>query len=105
MSQNEATSPSPLNRAQRLSNVGTRAYWRRKYPLALCALTEAAAAGEPTAYYNLGILYSDGLAVAPDTVMACSCYRNAAERGHTAAAFNLGQAYRKGTGVSQDYAE
>jgi TPR repeat protein len=73
--------------------------------LALRALTAAAAAGEPTAYYNLGILYSDGLAVAPDPVMACSCYRDAAERGHAAAAFNLGQAYRRGTGVAQDYAE
>jgi hypothetical protein len=85
--------------------AGLRAYERGDYPAAMRAFERAEAAGDPQAFYNLGVAHAEGRAVPRDPVRAVAYYRRGAAAGNALAAFNLAQAYRKGEGAPQDFAE
>ena len=53
----------------------------------------------PSAAYNLGVLYDQGLGVAADAAQALAWYRKAADAGHAGAQYTLGQMYYEGIGV------
>ncbi len=56
----------------------------------------------PTAQYNLGNAYADGIFLSQDYKEAARLWAKSAESGLAAAQFNLGQAYLKGEGVEQN---
>jgi TPR repeat protein len=67
-------------------------------------LERAAAQGNETAMYNLGVLYSNGIAVSRDYSAAKSWYEKAAAKGVGPAMFNLGVFHMNGLAGAQDYA-
>lgn len=67
------------------------------------ALTEAAAAGgNVTALYNLGVIYQFGQGTEPDVQRAIDYYAQAAALGDAEAEYNLGVIYDEGTLVLRD---
>jgi len=66
---------------------------------------KAAAKGDASAMFNLGVLYHNGQGMAQDYVKARECYEKAAAAGDADAMFNLGLLYDNGLGVAQDYAK
>jgi TPR repeat protein len=68
-------------------------------------LEKAARNGVAQAFYNLGVVYSEGKAVKRDPAKAAKFYEQGAAKGSVLAAFSLAQAYRKGEGLPQDYAK
>ena len=50
----------------------------------------------PTAHYNLGFMYDNGLGVAKDKVAALHWFKSAAELGDSQACFTIGVAYANG---------
>jgi TPR repeat protein len=85
--------------------AGLIAYEQGDYATALREWTPLAEQGIPEAQFKLGILYDQGLGVAPNVTDALQWYRRAAEQGYAAAQYNLGIHYLLGTGVTQDDAE
>jgi hypothetical protein len=69
------------------------------------ALRVRAEAGDATAQYFLGAIYSNGLGVPEDDAEAVRWYRLAAGQGIATAQFNLGLLYDTGQGVPQDYVQ
>jgi hypothetical protein len=65
----------------------------------------AAAHGDTSAQYNLGLMFENGEGVAQDYAEAIRWYRFAAAQGHVHAQFNLGYMFELGRGVAQDDAE
>ena len=63
----------------------------------------AAAQGDMTAQYNLGLLYADGVGVPQDYKKARQLWEQAAAQGDAKAQNNLGSMYENGEGVPQDY--
>jgi TPR repeat protein len=84
---------------------GIEAYRRGDYATAISELEKSAKAGDAQAYFNLGVAYAEGKAVAQDHAKAAEFYRQGASKGSVLAAFNLAQAYRKAQGVPLDYAQ
>lgn len=68
-------------------------------------VAEAAAQGDASAQYNLGVMYAKGKGVPEGDAEAVKWFRLAAEQGHAGAQFNLGVMYDKGEGVTKDAAE
>ena len=66
---------------------------------------KAAAKGDASAMFNLGVLYHNGQGVAQDYTKAREWYEKAAAKGDASAMFNLGVLYDNGFGVAQDYAK
>src|SRR5215831_11281964 len=66
---------------------------------------KAAAKGDASAMFNLGVLYHNGQGVAQDYAKAREWYEKAAAKGNASAMFNLGVFYDHGFGVAQDYAK
>ena len=62
---------------------------------------KAAAMGFADAQYNLGISYSRGVGVEPDSREAIRWFREAADQGHPDAQNSLGVAYSDGKGVER----
>lgn len=54
---------------------------------------------------NLGVMYTHGLGVSQDDVVAVEWYRKAAEQGDASAQKNLGSMYRDGYGIEKDEAQ
>ena len=65
----------------------------------------AAAKGDASAMFNLGLLYENGQGVAQDYAKAREWYEKAAANDNASAMFNLGLLYARGDGVAQDYAK
>ena len=63
----------------------------------------AAAQGDASAQYNLGVRYDDGRGVVQDYAEAVKWYRLAAAQGYALAQYNLGLMYGTGRGVPMDY--
>lgn len=76
------------------------AYLAGHYQAALGELRPLAEAGDPEAQYDMGALYSDGLAVARSYRTAAHWFERAAEQGHARAQFSLGFLYYHGAGVN-----
>ena len=61
--------------------------------------------GDPTAQYELGIMYQNGEGVPQNYSKAVKWFRKAAEQGDSNAQYRLGLKYSVGHGVPQDYSE
>jgi TPR repeat protein len=72
---------------------------------AVALYRRAADQGHSNSQYCVGVLCSDGEAVAQDEAEAAVWFRKAAEQGNTDAMVSLGLAYKNGRGVPQDYAQ
>ncbi|OLP53245.1 hypothetical protein BJF92_00275 [Rhizobium rhizosphaerae] len=69
------------------------------------ALADAARAGDPLAFFQIGANYTDGRGgVAVDLAKAAQWYQRAADAGFAPAQYRLGSLYEKGSGVPQDFA-
>jgi uncharacterized protein len=79
-------------------NSGWKAYLEGDYATALGELMPASEAGDATAQYYLGVLYSHGEGVARSYRTAALWYQKAATQGHSDAQFNLGLLYYGGGG-------
>jgi hypothetical protein len=66
---------------------------------------KAAAKGDASAMFNLGVLYHNGQGVAQDYAKAREWYEKAAAKGDASAMFNLGVLCENGFGLAQDYAK
>ena len=84
---------------------GLAAYNAGDYVTAIQEWTPLAGAGDASAQYVLGVIYSTGQGVLQDNVEAVKWYRLAADQGYAQAQFNLGVMYSNGQGIPQDYAE
>src|ERR1019366_1315713 len=65
----------------------------------------AAAQGDASAQYNLGLMYDQGRGVTQNYPESARWYRLAAAQGDASAQYNLGLMYDQGRGVPQDYKE
>jgi uncharacterized protein len=83
--------------------TGVAAQETGSYAKALRLLSPLAQQGDPSAQYNLGLMFDNGQGLAQDYATAVTWYRKAAEQGHAAAQTNLGAMYARGQGVPQDY--
>ena len=82
-------------------NHENSAYARGPYS-STAQVMRAAERGDVNAQAHLGWMYSVGVGVPQNYVLAAKWYLCAAERGHGAAQFALGLLYNKGQGVQHD---
>lgn len=80
--------------------VATRRYG--DYASALRLFHALADQGDPTAQYNLGVMYRKGEGVPQDYAKAAKWHTLAADQGNANSQFYLGIMYEKGQGVPQD---
>ncbi len=66
------------------------------------ALREAAASGDPKAFFEIGSRYAEGRGVAKDLKEAAKYYTIAADAGFAPAQFRVGNFFEKGLGVERD---
>ena len=76
---------------------------KQSYVMATMLFEKAVAQGDPTAMYNLAILYEKGQGVAQSYTKAAELYTMAAEKGQVEAMFNLAFLYEMGRGVVQSF--
>ncbi len=78
-----------------------------RYEEALRLYKEAAEAGNPNDWFEVGYMYEEGKGTEQDMAYAVSCYEKelAKDPLHTGANNHLGVAYFEGQGVPQDYAK
>ena len=84
--------------------AGRIAQAQKDYVLARQLYEKAAAASEPGAMTDLGVLYQNGWGVTQDYAQARQWFEKGAAAGEPAAMNNLGVLYQNGWGVSKDYA-
>jgi TPR repeat protein len=70
--------------------------------VAFLATQDAAEAGQAKAQYNLGLMYANGVGVAPDYQQALRWYRKSAEKGYAPAQYILAGKLASGQGVERD---
>lgn len=68
-------------------------------------LEEQAAAGDPEAWYRIGVIKERGIGMVPDPLGALEAYRAAAELGHPQAQLRLAQLLAAGLAGAADFAE
>ncbi|WP_417773547.1 peptidoglycan-binding protein [Stappia sp.] len=66
------------------------------------ALREAAASGNPAAFFAIAVRYTEGTGVTPDLAAAARYYEKAADAGLAPAQYRLGSLYEKGRGVEKN---
>jgi TPR repeat protein len=76
---------------------------KQSYAMAAMLFEKAVAQGEPTAMYNLALMYRDGHGVAQSFEKAAELYAMAVEQGLAGAIYNLGIMYQHGRGVAQSF--
>ena len=81
------------------------AHARGDYAKALRLIRALANDGDPTAQFNLALMYTTGQGVQQDNAAAASWFRKAAGQGYAPAQSNLGTVYLYGRGVTQDDTE
>jgi hypothetical protein len=84
---------------------GDAAEKQKDYGQAMQWYQKAAAQGDATADYDIGILYDKGFGVPQDRGQAMEWFQKAAARGDAPAEYKIGQYYRAGLGVTQDYSQ
>ena len=82
---------------------GYAAHEKKDFVTALGKFKSAAAQGDASAQFNLGIMYDVGQGVVQDYAEAVRWFKLAATQGDAQAQFNLGNMYNNGRGVVQDY--
>jgi len=83
---------------------GIAAYHQQQFATALGLWLPLAEQGHAAAHFNTGVLYENGLGVAPDPVVAAQWYLKAAEQGNVEAQYKLALFYENGIGVEKDLA-
>jgi Sel1 repeat len=91
--------------ARDLLAVGSELLHQGHAQQAFKLFSQAAAAGDASGAYGLGVLYLEGKGVIRDPRRSAQWFRRAADQGQPAAQFNLGNAYLRGEGVGQDMAQ
>jgi len=84
---------------------GIAAYDKQDYATAIVHFKAAAAKGNASAQYNLGVMYDEGHGVAQNYAEAVRWYKLAAAQGLDDAQYNLGVMYRNGHGVAQNFVQ
>ncbi|WP_104662762.1 peptidoglycan-binding protein [Ensifer adhaerens] len=69
------------------------------------ALVTAAKGGDPLAFYEIAVRYTEGRGVAENMTEAAKWYQRAADAGVVPAQYRLATLYEKGTGVTRDAAK
>jgi len=69
----------------------------------LLSVLQAANSGNPTAQYELGVMYCTGRGVALDEEKAADWFRKAAEQGDAVAQWSIGVGYLNGQGVAKNH--
>ena len=82
--------------------TGLEAFAAGDYGTAASEWRPLAERGDPTAQFNMGLLYDAGLGVPLDTAKAAEWYRLAAQQGVASAQYNLGVLYQMGRGLPFD---
>jgi TPR repeat protein len=85
--------------------IGTSAYNRGDYAMALREFRALAAHGHVVAQANLSIMYFHGIGVSKDEAEAANWAYRAAEQGYAVAQAQLGYIYLNATGVTKDGAK
>ena len=93
---------TPGAHAQSSYELGVQAYQAKQYEQARSYWEAAAAEGNVSASFNLGLLLSKGLGGPADPERAASLFRRAAESGLAIGQHNLALAYYTGKGVSRN---
>jgi TPR repeat protein len=93
--------------SRRQTDPGREYYRQGRYDLAIAFWTQAAAAGDPLAAYQLGVEYMDGNpgVVPRDYEKARKYHLQAAEAGDPRSMFDIGSMYEFGFGVTKDLRE
>ena len=81
---------------------GMTAFNEKDYVTALKLWRPLAEQGNPTAQYQVGILYAEGTGVVQSDVIASAWFQRAAAQGVAAAQYNLGVSYAEGLGLAKD---
>jgi len=84
---------------------GLAAYGRGDYAAALREIGPLAAAGNPRAQNNIGLMFLRGQGVPKDEAQAVAWFRPAAARGYATAQYNLAVMHLRGLGVPRDFVE
>lgn len=79
------------------------AYGRNDYATALTLFKPLAEQGDPSAQFQLGVMYGNGQGVRRDYAEAEKWYRRAANQGNAQAQNSLGFVYTNGQGVERNY--
>jgi TPR repeat protein len=81
---------------------GMTAFNEKDYVTALKLWRPLAEQGNPTAQYQVGILYAEGTGVVQSDVIASAWFQRAAAQGVAGAQYNLGVSYAEGLGLAKD---
>ena len=82
--------------------AGFTALSNAEYETAVATFEDLAVQGDPTAQYELGRLYHQGLGVSQNYVEAAHWYRQSAKQGNADAQYSLGNMFLMGEGVDQN---
>jgi len=82
--------------------TGLEAYTAGDYGTAASEWRPLAEQGDPSAQFNMGLLYDTGFGVPLGTAQAALWYRKAAEQGLASAQYNLAVLYQMGRGLPYD---
>jgi TPR repeat protein len=81
------------------------AFNRKDYASTLAWFRQAADQGNAFAQTKVGMIYLNGLGIAPDYAQAMMWFRKAALQGNAEAQTNISKMYANGLGVARDYAQ
>jgi TPR repeat protein len=84
---------------------GRAAYDAGDFEKAMAIWAPAAESGDADSRYGMGLLYSEGIVVPLDDIVALKWYGLAAEQDHGEAQYKLGVMHANGWGVPMDEAE
>jgi hypothetical protein len=78
---------------------------KQDYEEAFKWFQKAANLGEPSAQFNVGMMYAEGKGTKQDFIEAAKWYKKSAEQGKASAQLNLGMMYISGRGIRQNLPE
>ena len=84
---------------------GRAAYDAGNFEKAMAIWAPAAESGDANCQYGMGLLYSEGIVVPMDDIVALKWYGLAADQGHGDSQYKLGVMHANGWGVPMDEAE
>jgi localization factor PodJL len=103
--QNAAAVPAALTKDQTGAAAGARpANPMPPVTIGPSSLRSAAAKGDPSAEYEVGVRFAEGKGVAQDLQQAVAWYQRAASQGFAPAQYRLGSMFERGLGLKADLA-
>ncbi len=92
---NSAAEIAMAQREMNAMHLGNAEFWLR----------QAAAQGDPTAEFNVGLDYARGLGTKEDSAKSIYWYRKAAAQGYLYAGYEIGLDYQYGRGVTRNFVQ